>query len=147
MLRRFRGSALLRGLCPSSSQGAPFWPSGLTLRSSGLAFSQPLTLAVSQIMSGNQQKFETFEVPVYRVSPDDVENARISAILNEAEHVFRWHTDGAWRSEHKDHYARRLMAELKLHPKLISNIKKINNRVFTMIVYRAVELINEQTSI
>ena len=32
---------------PSSSQGAPFWPSGLTLRSSGLAFSQPLTLAVS----------------------------------------------------------------------------------------------------
>ena len=47
VLRRFRGSALLRGLCPSSSQGAPFWPSGLTLRSSGLAFSQPLTLAVS----------------------------------------------------------------------------------------------------
>ena len=46
VLRRFRGSALLRGLCPSSSQGAPFWPSGLTLRSSGLAFSQPLTLAV-----------------------------------------------------------------------------------------------------
>ena len=24
VLRRFRGSALLRGLCPSSSQGAPF---------------------------------------------------------------------------------------------------------------------------
>ena len=48
-LRRFRGPALLRGLCPSSSQGAPFWPSGLTLRSSGLAFSQPLTLAVSPI--------------------------------------------------------------------------------------------------
>ena len=46
-LRRFRGPALLRGLCPSSSLGAPFWPSGLTLRSSGLAFSQPLTLAVS----------------------------------------------------------------------------------------------------
>ena len=48
-LRRFRGPALLRGLCPSSSQGAPFWPSGLTLRSSGLAFSQPLILAVSPI--------------------------------------------------------------------------------------------------
>ena len=46
VLRRFRGPAVLRGLCPSSSQGAPFWPSGLTLRSSGLAFSQPLTLAV-----------------------------------------------------------------------------------------------------
>ena len=46
-LRRFGGPAPLRGLRPSSRLGAPFWPSGLTLRSSGLAFSQPLTLAVS----------------------------------------------------------------------------------------------------
>ena len=46
-LRRFGGPALLRGLRPSPGPGAPFWPSGLTLRSSGLAFSQPLTLAVS----------------------------------------------------------------------------------------------------
>ena len=46
-LRRFRGPAVFLGQRPSSSQGAPFWPSGLTLRSSGLAFSQPLTLAVS----------------------------------------------------------------------------------------------------
>ena len=46
-LRRFRGPALFRGPRPSSRLGAPFWPSGLTLRSSGLAFSQPLTLAVS----------------------------------------------------------------------------------------------------
>ena len=119
----------------------------LTHQSSGRAYRTPLIFNVSLIMSGCQQKFETFELPVYRVSPDDAENTRISAILNEAEHVFRWHTDGAWKSEHKDHYARRLMAELKLHPKLIPKIKKINNRVFTMIVYRAVELINEQTCI
>ena len=45
-LRRFHGPALFRGLRPSSSQGAPFWPSGLTLRSSGPAFCGPLTLAV-----------------------------------------------------------------------------------------------------
>ena len=45
-LRRFRGTALFPGPRPSSRLGAPFWPSGLTLRSSGLAFSQPLTLAV-----------------------------------------------------------------------------------------------------
>ena len=45
-LRRFRGAALFLGLSTSSRQGAPFWPSGLTLRSSGLAFSQPLILAV-----------------------------------------------------------------------------------------------------
>ena len=46
-LRRFRGPALFHGWRQSSSLGAPFWPSGLTLRSSGLAFSQPLTLAVN----------------------------------------------------------------------------------------------------
>ena len=46
-LRRFRGPALFLGLRPSSSQGAPFWPSGLTLRSSGPAYGGPLTLAVS----------------------------------------------------------------------------------------------------
>ena len=48
-LRRFRGAALFHGPRPSSGLGAPFWPSGLTLRSSGLAFSQPLTLAVSHL--------------------------------------------------------------------------------------------------
>ena len=48
-LRRFRGPALFLGLRPSSSQGVPFWPSGLTLRSSGPAFCGPLTLAVSPI--------------------------------------------------------------------------------------------------
>ena len=42
VLRRFRGPALFPGLRPSSSQGAPFWPSGLTLRSSGPAFCGPL---------------------------------------------------------------------------------------------------------
>ena len=38
-----------RGLRPCPSLGAPFWPSGLTLRSSGPAFCGPLTLAVSPI--------------------------------------------------------------------------------------------------
>jgi len=33
-LRRVRGAALFRGLRPSSSQGAPSWPSGLTVRRS-----------------------------------------------------------------------------------------------------------------
>ena len=70
VLRRFRGSALLRGLCPSSSQGAPFWPSGLTLRSSGLAFSQPLTLAVSPfIFRFMQASIYSSAPPISKVSP------------------------------------------------------------------------------
>ncbi len=69
-LRRFRGPALLRGLCPSSSQGAPFWPSGLTLRSSGLAFCQPLTLAVSPLIFLFMQAYiHSSASPLSKVSP------------------------------------------------------------------------------
>ena len=35
VLRRFRRPAVFGGPRPSSRQGVPFWPSGLTLRSSG----------------------------------------------------------------------------------------------------------------
>ena len=45
-LRRFGGAAVFRGLRPSSSLGASFWPSGLTVQSSGLAFGQPITFCV-----------------------------------------------------------------------------------------------------
>ncbi len=51
VLHHFRGPALFRGLRPSSRQGVPFWPSGLTLRSSGPAFCGPLTLAVERQLS------------------------------------------------------------------------------------------------
>ena len=51
VLHRFRGPALFLGLRPCPRQGAPFWPSGLTLRSSGPAFCGPLTLAVSLLTS------------------------------------------------------------------------------------------------
>ena len=47
-LRRFGGPALLRGLRPSPSPGAPSWPSGLTLRSSRPAYGGRLTLAVGR---------------------------------------------------------------------------------------------------
>ena len=50
-LRRFRGSALFRGLRLSSSPGAPFGPSGLTRRSSRPAYGGRLTLAVSLLTS------------------------------------------------------------------------------------------------
>ena len=47
VLRRFRGPALFRGLRTSSRLGAPFWPSGLTLRSSRPAYGGRLIWAVS----------------------------------------------------------------------------------------------------
>ena len=69
-LRRFRGPAVFLGLRPSSSQGAPFWPSGLTLRSSGPAFCGPLTLAVSPfIFRFMQASIDSNGSPLPEVSP------------------------------------------------------------------------------
>ena len=42
-LRRFRGTLLFRGFCPSSIWGFPFWRLGLTVQSSRPAFGGRLT--------------------------------------------------------------------------------------------------------
>ena len=69
-LRRFRGPAVFLGLRTSSRLGAPFWPSGLTLRSSGPAFCGPLTLAVSPfIFRFMQARIYSSASPISKVSP------------------------------------------------------------------------------
>lgn len=69
-LRRFRGAALFRGPRPSSSQGVPFWPSGLTLRSSRPAYGGRLTLAVSPfIFRVMQAAINSSASPFSKVSP------------------------------------------------------------------------------
>ena len=69
-LRRFRGPAVFLGLRPFPSQGAPFWPSGLTLRSSGPAFCGPLTLAVSPfIFRFMQARIYSSASPLSKASP------------------------------------------------------------------------------
>lgn len=92
-------------------------------------------------MSIFEPNFEGFGAPVYPLSPDGQTNARISAVLNEAAHVFDWHAEGLWTSEYKDGFARLLIPDLKQHPKLIRAIIELNDRVFSMVAYRAVELI------
>ena len=69
VLHRFRGPALFGGPRPSSRQGVPFWPSGLTLRSSGPAFCGPLTLAVSPITRFMQAVINSKVLPFSKVSP------------------------------------------------------------------------------
>lgn len=94
-------------------------------------------------MSIFEPNLEGFGSPIYPLSPDAQTNARLSAILNEAAHVFEWHAEGLWKSEYKDGFARLLIPDLKQHPKLTQSILKLNDRVFSMVVYRAVELLNE----
>ena len=70
VLRRFRGPALFRGLRPCPSPGAPFWPSGLTRRSSRPAYGGRLTLAVSSfIFRLMQARIYSSDSPFSKVFP------------------------------------------------------------------------------
>ena len=60
-------------------------------------------------MSILEPNLKEFGTPIYPLSPDAQTNARLSAILNEAAHVFDWHAEGLWKTEYKDGFARLLM--------------------------------------
>jgi hypothetical protein len=81
----------------------------------------------------------------YKFGDDDVENARISAVLNEACHVFHCHAEGVWLSHDKDSYASELAEELRLRPSLAGRLLKTEDRVVKMLTFRALEL-NRETS-
>jgi hypothetical protein len=81
-----------------------------------------------------------FGHPTYPLTADHAANLRISAILNEAAHVFDWHAEGLWRSTYKDGFARLLAKEVAQRPSLIRKILKLDDRVFSMVLYRAIEL-------
>jgi hypothetical protein len=78
--------------------------------------------------------------PVYALTADDSANMRISAILNEAAHVFDWHREGLWKSTYKEGFANLLAVELAQRPSLSRKILKLDDRVFSMALYRAIEL-------
>jgi hypothetical protein len=90
-------------------------------------------------MSIFKPNLEGFGRPVYPLSngPDD---EPVSAILNEARHVFDWHKEGLWNAEYKDGFASLLIPYIRSHPKLIRRVLELDQRVFSMVMYRAVEL-------
>jgi hypothetical protein len=94
-------------------------------------------------MSTAKPNTTEFGQPLHAVSPSTETNLRISAILNEARHVFDCHAEGIWKTDYKEGFARLLMPDLHAHPKLIKQINELNDRVFSMVTYRAVELLNE----
>lgn len=91
-------------------------------------------------MSIFQPNIQGFGNPVYSLSTNAEENMALSAILNEAMHVYDFHKEGIWVLEYKDGFAKLLVPSIQRHPKLIRSIIALNNRVFSMVVYRAVEL-------
>jgi hypothetical protein len=78
----------------------------------------------------------------YEVGTNPDDNARISALLNEACHVFHHHAGGTWATRDKDVYARRLAIEIERRPTLPGRLLDTDDRVVKMITYRALELLN-----
>ena len=76
----------------------------------------------------------------YHLLEDPERNARLSAILNEACHVFLRHAEGVWKSHDKDAYAKLIAGEIKTTPSLIRKLLGTNDRVIKMLTYRAIEL-------
>ena len=91
-------------------------------------------------MSILKPNIEAWGDPVYALTADDSANIRISAILNEAAHVFEWHAEGLWKSTYKEGFANLLAAELAQRPSLSRKILNLEDRVFSMVLYRAIEL-------
>ena len=81
-----------------------------------------------------------FSEPTYEFTTDPEMNARISAILNEAQHVFECHADGQWQSYYKPGFGGLLAKEISIKPSVTRKIIKIKNRVFSMVLYEAVNI-------
>jgi hypothetical protein len=81
----------------------------------------------------------------YDFGEDQAENQRLSAILNDACHVFHCHAGGTWQDHDKDRFAGRLAAELEHRPTLVGRLLATEDRVVKMVTYRALELLKARS--
>lgn len=77
----------------------------------------------------------------YDLGSSREDSDRIGAILNEACHVFRFHSGGTWSEHDKDAYAQRLAEEIAARPGLAGRLLHTKDRVVKMLTYRALELL------
>ena len=70
----------------------------------------------------------------------DDEAVKLSALLNEACHVFYGHAEGVWVSSDKDAYATSVLNFITKHPELESRLLRSKDRIIKMLTYRALEL-------
>ncbi len=94
-----------------------------------------------------QPKNDGWEDVDYDFGLDQADNQRISNILNEACHVFYYHSDGNWKSEYKERYANDLAEEFRKYDKLSSRVIRSKDRVVKMVAYRALEILDENNKI
>lgn len=77
----------------------------------------------------------------YHFGADQQLNEELSALLNEAVHVFRRHASGHWKEHDKPRYVARLAEHLRRRPSLIRKLLKLRDPVVSNITHAAIELI------
>ena len=80
---------------------------------------------------------------LYELSEDPELNDRVSELLNVACHVFHHHADGTWKTVGKEYYASLLARELAANAWLTRVLLDLEDRVISMLVYRAIEKAKE----
>ncbi len=86
----------------------------------------------------------------YVIVPDDPElNRYLSELLNEAWHVHQHHRDGNWKKAggYKDKYAARIALKIRVDKSLLQKLLNVRDRVLSMLTYRAIELLKENSDI
>jgi len=76
----------------------------------------------------------------YNFGDDKILNEKLSLILNEACHVFRYHADGNWKEIYKPKYANMLSGHISKKPSLIKNLLKLKDPVVSNITHAAIEI-------
>ena len=86
----------------------------------------------------------------YVIVPDDPKlNRYLSELLNEAWHVHQHHRDGHWNKSggYKDKYAARIALKIRENRSLLHKFLKLKDRLLSMLTYRAIELLDENSDI
>lgn len=123
--------------CKSPRRRLPSRCSGLAARAA-----EPGRWAYEMASRWRHPKNDGWSDVVYDFGLPSPDGSALSAILNEACHVFRRHADGHWKSQYKDKYASLLAARIAAHRGLSHRLLRSGDRVISMLTHRALELLD-----
>ena len=76
----------------------------------------------------------------YSFGDDEELNLRLSLLINEFCHVFRYHADGHWKKTYKPKYAAQLCDEISRTPSLIRKLLSLKDPAVSNVTHAAIEL-------
>jgi hypothetical protein len=97
-------------------------------------------VSIALCATGTLMKNDGWEDIDYSFSDDQELNRRMSLLINEFCHVFRYHADGNWKSIYKPKYVEKMAFEISQRPSLIRKLLKLKDPVVSNITHAAIEL-------